>query len=214
MEKSFPVILGELRKERGLSQKEAAASLGISQALLSHYEKGIRECGHSFLIKVADFYGVTCDYLLGRSSDRSGDGELSLLSDSLEDEKSNSRTIYKASMLLRDILASNGVETGFDFEHLMMLEVYRIIILEAGAGRLPKNWAGRACSDGEVCCNPLFLDVIAKTLDRYVQPQKAKRPAEDSAVPKAIETLVKNAEELVLEHFAQNIPPIPFEYVK
>ena len=41
MEKSFPVILSELRKERGLSQKDAAAGLGISQALLSHYEKGI-----------------------------------------------------------------------------------------------------------------------------------------------------------------------------
>lgn len=40
MEKSFPVILSELRKERGLSQKDAASSLGISQALLSHYEKG------------------------------------------------------------------------------------------------------------------------------------------------------------------------------
>lgn len=214
MEKSFPVILGELRKERGLSQKEAAASLGISQALLSHYEKGIRECGHSFLIKVADFYGVTCDYLLGRSSDRSGDGRLSLLSDGAEDEKSNSRTIYKASMLLRDILVSSGGETGFDFEHLMMLEVYRIIILEAGAGRLPKNWAGRACTDGEVCCNPLFLEVISKTLDEYIQPQKAKHPVDDAPPPKAIETLVKSAQELVLKHFAENIPPIPFEYVK
>ena len=39
MERSFPIILCELRKEKGLSQKEAAAQLGVSQALLSHYEK-------------------------------------------------------------------------------------------------------------------------------------------------------------------------------
>lgn len=69
---SFNRILTLLRKEKGLTQKEAAASLGISQALLSHYEKGIRECGLSFVVRVADFYGVSCDYLLGRSPDRSG----------------------------------------------------------------------------------------------------------------------------------------------
>ena len=69
---SFSRILTLLRKERGLTQKEAAASLGISQALLSHYEKGIRECGLDFVVKAAEFYGVSCDYLLGRSPDRSG----------------------------------------------------------------------------------------------------------------------------------------------
>lgn len=69
---SFSRILTLLRKERGLTQKEAAASLGISQALLSHYEKGIRECGLDFVVKAAEYYGVSCDYLLGRSPDRSG----------------------------------------------------------------------------------------------------------------------------------------------
>ena len=65
----FPRILTLLRKERGISQKQAAASLGVSQALLSHYENGIRECGLSFVVKAADFYGVSCDYLLGRTAD-------------------------------------------------------------------------------------------------------------------------------------------------
>ena len=45
---------------------------GISQALLSHYEKGIRECGLDFVIRCADYYHVSCDYLLGRSPDRNG----------------------------------------------------------------------------------------------------------------------------------------------
>ena len=49
MNADFPRILTLLRKEKGVSQKEVAAKLGISQALLSHYEKGIRECGLDFL---------------------------------------------------------------------------------------------------------------------------------------------------------------------
>ena len=72
MNSDFPRILSLLRKERGFSQKMVASDLGISQALLSHYEKGIRECGLDFLVKVADYYGVSCDYLLGRSPDRAG----------------------------------------------------------------------------------------------------------------------------------------------
>lgn len=72
MNADFPRILTLLRKERGISQKQAAAELNISQALLSHYEKGIRECGLEFVVRTADFYGVSCDYLLGRSPERTG----------------------------------------------------------------------------------------------------------------------------------------------
>lgn len=72
MNAAFPRVLTLLRKERGISQKQAAADLMISQALLSHYEKGIRECGLDFVVRVADYYGVSCDYLLGRAADKSG----------------------------------------------------------------------------------------------------------------------------------------------
>ncbi len=72
MNTTFPRIITLLRKERGLSQKQAAADLEISQALLSHYEKGIRECGLDFVVRAADYYGVSCDYLLGRAADKSG----------------------------------------------------------------------------------------------------------------------------------------------
>ena len=44
----FNRIIKLLRKERGITQKQAAEDLGVSQALLSHYEKGIRECGLDF----------------------------------------------------------------------------------------------------------------------------------------------------------------------
>ncbi len=72
MTMEFNRIITLLRKERGITQKQAAEELGVSQALLSHYEKGIRECGLEFVVKVANYYEVSCDYLLGRSPERNG----------------------------------------------------------------------------------------------------------------------------------------------
>ena len=67
MERNFHETLAALRRARGASQREVAADLGISQALLSHYENGAREPGLRFVCRVCDYYGVTADYLLGRS---------------------------------------------------------------------------------------------------------------------------------------------------
>ena len=72
MNNDFPMIITMLRKERKLSQKQVSTDLGISQALLSHYEKGIRECGLDFLLKTAEYYDVSCDFLLGRTVHRNG----------------------------------------------------------------------------------------------------------------------------------------------
>ena len=72
MNSTFPRMITLLRKEQGISQKKAATDLGVSQALLSHYEKGIRECGLDFVVRIADYYSVSCDYLLGRTADKSG----------------------------------------------------------------------------------------------------------------------------------------------
>ena len=67
MERNFPETLSAMRKGRNISQRQAAADLGISQALLSHYENGAREPGLSFVCRACDYYGVTADYLLCRS---------------------------------------------------------------------------------------------------------------------------------------------------
>jgi len=66
---SFHINLKKLREERKISQKSAAADLGISQALLSHYEKGIRECKLDFLRRAAAYYFVSCDYILNNNSE-------------------------------------------------------------------------------------------------------------------------------------------------
>ena len=72
MERSFPQTLSALRRERNLSQRQAAAGLNISQALLSHYETGAREPGLSFVCRACDYYQVSADYLLCRSDEPNG----------------------------------------------------------------------------------------------------------------------------------------------
>ena len=70
MAKLFAGMLLQLRQESGVSQRDAAAALGISQSLLSHYEKGSREPRLDFLIRAASYYHVTTDFLLGCSPER------------------------------------------------------------------------------------------------------------------------------------------------
>ena len=72
MNTDFSRTLALLRQEKGISQRHAAQELGISQALLSHYENGLREPGLAFVRKVCDYYHVSADYLLGRTLDRDG----------------------------------------------------------------------------------------------------------------------------------------------
>ena len=88
----FAINLARLRHEKGLSQRQAATELGISQALLSHYETDAREPKLDFVVKVSNYYAVTTDYILGRTDER-GDGasrlavSLSVIVDSMEDLK-------------------------------------------------------------------------------------------------------------------------------
>ena len=72
MKSNLARTLGMLRRERNLSQREAAAKLGVSQALLSHYENDAREPKFDFVIRACDYYGVSADFLLGRSDERNG----------------------------------------------------------------------------------------------------------------------------------------------
>ncbi|MBQ9980914.1 MAG: helix-turn-helix transcriptional regulator [Oscillospiraceae bacterium] len=72
MLEKFPKRLSSLRKERKLSQRGAAQILGVSQALLSHYENGVREPGLEFVANACSFYGVSADYIMGRTDLRYG----------------------------------------------------------------------------------------------------------------------------------------------
>ncbi len=59
-------ILSDLRKGRGLTQKEFARAFNVSEGTVAHYEQGITVPNTEMLEKFADFFHVNVDYLLGR----------------------------------------------------------------------------------------------------------------------------------------------------
>lgn len=65
--------LKELRKERGVRQEQVAVALDISMSAYCNYEQGKREPTASVLDRMADYYSVSVDYLLGRSDIRKFD---------------------------------------------------------------------------------------------------------------------------------------------
>ena len=60
--------IAKLREQRGWTQEQTAAAIGISRAALSHYEKNRREPDTETLAKFADLFHISNDYLVGRTN--------------------------------------------------------------------------------------------------------------------------------------------------
>lgn len=58
----------DLREDRDLTQQDVATVLGTSQTMYARYERGANELPIRHLITLADFYGVTTDYILCRKT--------------------------------------------------------------------------------------------------------------------------------------------------
>lgn len=61
--------LRDLREDRDLKQTDVAALLGIRQTVYSRYERGYQNLPLEHLLTLADYYGVSTDYILGRTND-------------------------------------------------------------------------------------------------------------------------------------------------
>lgn len=84
MEKNISINrIRELREDRDLRQTDVAAATGIDQRSLSNYETGKTLPDSDTVIRLADFFGVTCDYLLGVSERNLGN--VQEIIDELED---------------------------------------------------------------------------------------------------------------------------------
>lgn len=114
MSSDFSRSLTLLRKEKGISQRSAAKDLGISQALLSHYENGIREPGLAFVVRACDYYGVAADFLLGRTLSR--DGTTIVDAESLYDYSAEKDNVLRGSIMatLSKKLLVNSIGILFD----------------------------------------------------------------------------------------------------
>ncbi len=70
---SFSSRLRQLRVRRGLRQEQVANLIGVNKSAISSYENAMRQPSYEILIRLANLYRVTTDYLLGQTNNRSLD---------------------------------------------------------------------------------------------------------------------------------------------
>ncbi len=178
MNKDFPRVIKLLRKERGLSQKEAAEKLGVAQALLSHYENGKRECGLDFLVHVADFYGVSVDYILGRSNSRTGtviaQEELpeSTVSESYDGAPSGAVTMLRKKLITNSmeiifslLLKSKNKDLAKSVGSYLLTAVYRAyrMVFSAGGKNDENSFAIPFGAVSGMCAAKMSIDEVKAT---------------------------------------------------
>jgi len=195
MNEDIPRTLALLRQEKGIAQRQAAKDLGISQALLSHYENGVREPGLAFVRKACDYYRVSADYLLGRTLDRDGavinadelydaSGEKGTLKGSIA-ATLQKKLLVNTTSLLFELLGSTGsreaVGSAAGYLGGALYQLYRM--LHRAAGGKDKYFAlgGTAFSMDAVDAEMRLARVgFAQALDA-LEAEDAVLPAMDSA---------------------------------
>ncbi len=187
-------MITELRKDKGVSQKDAALELNVSQALLSHYEKGIRECGLDFLCKAADYYGVTTDYLLGRSQSKFGYNETFNIAGDIEEDKILSTvTTYRAMSKVREDMKNKNFEYGDRLLYSYVLSIYRIIIYGIRSGQLPRNWIGKKVPINDA----IFIRAVENVCMDLVCSKDFKENESTAEVPLCVATIIESAEKYI-----------------
>ncbi len=128
----FASKISALRRERNISQKSAAEQLGVSQALLSHYEKGIRECNLEFVKKAAVFYDVSADYLLGLSDTKHGNRDVFDDSDIPSDTQPEATTVLRAFVSLMNTAEEEGTDAKKSFNNFFSIAIKKFIVHTSG----------------------------------------------------------------------------------
>lgn len=115
----FSKRLKYLRTKKGLSQQNMADFLGISRQGYGKYEKGESETDNKTLVKLAKFFGVTTDYLVGYSNDPNL---------TAKDEKDIAKRMEK---MKRDLIEGNAEGEGLSYRGEPMSEEAIESLLEA-----------------------------------------------------------------------------------
>jgi transcriptional regulator with XRE-family HTH domain len=181
--------LKELRKKRKISQLKLAIDLNMNQNNISRYENGEREADYKTLVLFADYFNVSLDYLLGRTVAKN---VINTAAESIFDEKHSDsdptpQTLIKASMAITHSMRNGDKDHGVNVDLLFAVELYKLILIQANAGNLPKNWAGRSYKDGKICCSKAFLDVLNAIGDGAIKPQPNPHPDADAPIPDVVD---------------------------
>lgn len=124
MSVAFASNLSALRREKGITQKVAAEELGISQALLSHYEKGIRECNLDFVRRASQYYNVTTDFLLGITDAKQIQDDILAFNEIPSDNQAKTKTLMRTLVYLYEHTENENDEIFFTDFFTMAVEKY------------------------------------------------------------------------------------------
>ncbi len=191
MSTSVSTRLVELRKEKNLSQKEAATALGVSQALLSHYEKGIRECGLDFLCRASTFYDVSTDYLLGMTGTKMMSDALFVEHEIPQDKEVRMSTVFRASVYLMDRLGTYGRIHSSKIRTIYVLILYRIYLTALIKGAIPGH---------ENAKKELAPFITTNTIDHIIDSlvfEGDNKPKRNEQLPKSMETIINEASKVI-----------------
>ena len=181
------------RKQKGVSQKQAAADLGISQALLSHYENGIREPGLQFLVKAADYYNVSCDYLLGHAANVLQLNQAVDFEDLPEDEELSRETFIRADLAIMNNIVEDEEMTEM-LNKSVALAGYMGLFAAVTKGLLPRSWLG-SNSDNKAQFKFLMYSIAGDIHDLTSAPEDEELIGTEA--PKSVQSLCAYINDLI-----------------
>ena len=190
---TFSDRLTTQRKRKGVSQKQAAADLGISQALLSHYENGIREPGLSFLVKAADYYNVSCDYLLGHAANVLQLNQAVDFEDLPEDAQLSRETFLRAELAIMNSIVEDE-EMMDTLNKASALAGYMGLFAAVTKGLLPRSWLG-GNSDNKAQFKFLLYSLAGDVHDLTSAPEDEELIGTEA--PKSVQTLCAYVNDLI-----------------
>ncbi len=190
---SFSDRLTTQRKRKGVSQKQAAADLGISQALLSHYENGIREPGLSFLVKAADYYNVSCDYLLGHAANVLQLNQAVDFEDLPEDAQLSRETFLRAELAIMNSIVEDE-EMMDTLNKASALAGYMGLFAAVTKGLLPRSWLG-GNSDNKAQFKFLMYTLAGDVHDLTSAPEEEELIGTEA--PLCVQTLCMYVNDLI-----------------
>ena len=103
--------LMKLRKAKGISMKQAAAELGLPYTTYVNYEKNINDPGSDVLVKLAVYYGVSVDYLLGYHPPKTDEYRQRYLEKALEDSVMEDIAIGMGAGVVHPLTKNNRIDT-------------------------------------------------------------------------------------------------------
>ncbi len=197
MSTSISTRLVSLRKEKNLSQKEAAENLGVSQALLSHYEKGIRECGLDFLCRASNFYDVSTDYLLGLTDNKMMSDALFVEHEIPQDSEVRMSTVFRSSVYIQQRLGIYGRNHSSKIRSIYILTIYKVYLSALLKGAIPGH---------ENAKKELAPFITTNMIDHIINSlifEGDGKPKRSEQLPKSMDTIINEATRIIDREIAR-----------